>query len=521
MLEGLQEVWDGLANADLTQLIEGLGKIAGTFLRFGGQVLWYAAEFITGFFASIINGVIDDGPGALEAFGAFLSDIPNLLMSAGQVIIYQAANFGASLVRAFLGIDVSEAELQEQHKKLSSMLDSSFKAFGMKSNLADYAKQEDTKRATRLAEKALKDKEKAALKLNGTMKDGITTDKKNNDLLGITEKTFADLTGANKNLSADMSMFNGMQLADYDNMYTKMDTTGTKTDATKDKVGQLNNVANQQLLFPNYNQDRFNAFNENINISTQQLIAFQQLANGTPAQLPTQADIAPIKQITETPKLPNNTAVDKVPTTSFKQVKVAPPVPYPEVPKESTLQSTGKKIVQGIAAGIKAVNPVIGTVLGLGLDKMMGYLPQSPAKEGPLVNLTKSGENITLQIANGITRQIPVLQDAMNKVTGTINLSVQKSVNDIKMLQDTANKPMLIGNMADTKSLANINKIPTVVSTPTGGWERNDFGGRLRDTVNPNVNVTIKGDTKLTRTDLNKFGKRVFESVERSMHKGM
>lgn len=521
MLEGLQEVWDGLANADLTQLIEGLGKIAGTFLRFGGQVLWYAAEFITGFFASIINGVIDDGPGALEAFGAFLSDIPGLLMSAGQVIIYQAANFGASLVRAFLGIDVSEAELQEQHKKLSSMLDSSFKAFGMKSNLADYAKQEDTKRATRLAEKALKDKEKAALKLNGTMKDGITTDKKNNDLLGITEKTFADLTGANKNLSADMSMFNGMQLADYDNMYTKMDTTGMKTDATKDKVGQLNNVANQQLLFPNYNQDRFNAFNENINISTQQLIAFQQLANGTPAQLPTQADIAPIKQITETPKLPNNTAVDKVPTTSFKQVKVAPPVPYPEVPKESTLQSTGKKIVQGIAAGIKAVNPVIGTVLGLGLDKMMGYLPQSPAKEGPLVNLTKSGENITLQIANGITRQIPALQDAMNKATGTINLSVQKSVNDIKMLQDTANKPMLIGNMADTKSLANINKIPTVVSTPTGGWERNDFGGRLRDTVNPNVNVTIKGDTKLTRTDLNKFGKRVFESVERSMHKGM
>lgn len=531
ILEGLQDVWDGLANADLTQLVEGLGKIVGAFLRFGGQVLWYASEFIIGFFSSIIDGVIEGGPGALEAFGAFISDIPSLLMSAGQVLLYQAGNFGVSLIRSFLGIEVTEEQLKEQHRVFSNALDTTFKTFGLKSNLAEYANKEDTKRAARLVEKAQKDKERAANDLNKTVNNGLGVDKKSNDILSDLQKSMGGLTGANKNVSADMSAFKNMQIDDYTKLYTTMDTTGNKTDNTTKKVNDLNTAANQSLLFPNYDQNKFNGFNQNLDISTKK-------TNDLLAAMG-QTNLAPLQQNTTTPQQNTTTPQQNTPTTNTPSIHIisgtAPKKPILEIGTTTIKPVLDPKrvasgFIDGLVGGLlTGQNPIIAAARGIA-GGVAAFFPQSPAKTGPLVNLPTMGKNITKQIADGMRNEISSLKDVLNEITTLIDKNVSNDsikITAVKKSLDAYNKtaaeaskaakPMLIGNLSN----ANTPKIPNVITPPSNGWTRNDFGGRLKDTVNPNVNVTIKGDTKLTRTDLNKFGKRVFESVERSMHKAM
>lgn len=77
------------------------------------------------------------------------------------------------------------------------------------------------------------------------------------------------------------------------------------------------------------------------------------------------------------------------------------------------IQHQGIKIDQQLAAGISAGKPEIAQKMEkMVKENVVDYLPQSPAKRGPLVALPKMGATIVSQLAGGITTGIPTISKA-------------------------------------------------------------------------------------------------------------
>ena len=82
------------------------------------------------------------------------------------------------------------------------------------------------------------------------------------------------------------------------------------------------------------------------------------------------------------------------------------------------LFEAGKNIVQGLIDGIKAMIGAAGDAIGAVVDKVKGFLPNSPAKEGPLSGRGQtlySGQMIVEDVAKGIEASAPKVQAAMSR----------------------------------------------------------------------------------------------------------
>jgi tape measure domain-containing protein len=87
----------------------------------------------------------------------------------------------------------------------------------------------------------------------------------------------------------------------------------------------------------------------------------------------------------------------------------------------SWLLNAGKKIVQGLIDGITGMIGKVGDAIGKVASKIKGFLPFSPAKEGPLHDHPpeESGKAIGGLIAEGLTSSTPAVDAAMTNLLTT------------------------------------------------------------------------------------------------------
>lgn len=415
LVENFQKVWDGIANADLTTLSEGLGGIVGTVLRFMIQIPLIAFRIMGEFISNLIGGIIDGGPSFINALIAFLSDLPQIIASAGQVLIYQAANFGANLIRAFLGIKVSDEDLRKQHEQLAAMLDKGFGMIGKKSNLAEYAANEDAKTAARRAEKAMEKSKKSAEDLGKIVADGIKSNKSNDEILTDLGISTDDNTKAHGDVGAKMNQFKGLNLADFTDMFGKMDETNNKTLETNGSLKTLSGTAAEPLMAPNYDQNKFNAFNQNIMHSIGLLVEMRNQAamagvaaqNAQPVAAPvlTQPVVTPAPAPTQPVVTPAPAPTPTPPTKPTTYTN--PPNPVTGIGtyndgRQVNANRAGAGFGNMLASGLMmGINPVLGAASMIA-SGIAAFFPQSPAKTGPLTKLPEMGTKVAKQLAVGI-----------------------------------------------------------------------------------------------------------------------
>jgi len=440
LIENFQKVWDGLVNADLTELSEGLGGIVGTVLRILAMIPYYANQMVAKFVENLIQGIIDGGPGFIDALIAFLSDLPRIIDSAGQVLIYQASNFGANLVNSFLGIKVSDEDLRKQHENIAKIIDKGYSLIGKKSNLADYAANEDAKTAARHAKEALDKNTKSAADLGKTVASGIDSNKTNAEILADLGLSTDGVTKSNSDVGTKMDSYMGVNLDDYTDMFAKMDETNTKTQDTDTSLAGLNTTAATPLLAPNYDQNKFNAFNKEIDNSTQKLqnlqntsanvgVPLAQTGNGTyvlpyagastpstptgvntitPTQMETEwtANGSPVAPTQSTPN--SNYVNPQDPVTGIGT--------YKDVFPDTAGTGFGSILASGLLWGI---NPVLGAASTIATT-IAGFFPHSPAKTGPLTDLPVMGAEIATQLANGMNDESVLLEQSSNRLAEMI-----------------------------------------------------------------------------------------------------
>lgn len=84
------------------------------------------------------------------------------------------------------------------------------------------------------------------------------------------------------------------------------------------------------------------------------------------------------------------------------------------------LLQAGKDIIGGLIDGIKSMIPDVGGALSAVGDKIGGFLPGSPVKEGPLkvLNRDYAGGQVVQMVVSGIMSQLPALRKAMAMTMG-------------------------------------------------------------------------------------------------------
>lgn len=92
----------------------------------------------------------------------------------------------------------------------------------------------------------------------------------------------------------------------------------------------------------------------------------------------------------------------------------------------SLLYNAGRNVIQGLINGIKSMIGRIGGVMGDVAGKIRGYLPFSPAKEGPLSgsgNPMLAGQKIATMVADGMARGTGAVAAAAGGLAGAAGLS--------------------------------------------------------------------------------------------------
>lgn len=85
------------------------------------------------------------------------------------------------------------------------------------------------------------------------------------------------------------------------------------------------------------------------------------------------------------------------------------------------LRAAGRRVVQGLIDGIRSMLGRLGGAMGDIAGKIRGFLPFSPAKEGPLSgsgNPARSGEKIAAMLAGGMTSGTGMVARAASTVAG-------------------------------------------------------------------------------------------------------
>jgi hypothetical protein len=89
----------------------------------------------------------------------------------------------------------------------------------------------------------------------------------------------------------------------------------------------------------------------------------------------------------------------------------------------NTLYNAGRNLIQGLINGILSMLGPVGNAMTFIADKIKGYLPHSPAKEGPLSgdgDPLKGGQEIGDRLAAGIAMSGPTIDNAMNSAVSGI-----------------------------------------------------------------------------------------------------
>lgn len=89
----------------------------------------------------------------------------------------------------------------------------------------------------------------------------------------------------------------------------------------------------------------------------------------------------------------------------------------------SILVNAGESVIDGLVRGIRGAIGRISDVMSAVASKVKGFLPFSPAKEGPLAgrgNPEFSGRSIGRSLAKGIRSQQGAVSSAMNDLVGTV-----------------------------------------------------------------------------------------------------
>lgn len=520
-LGGFQDVFDGIMNLDLTQIGEGLGKIAGSFFRFFGQVIWYAAEFIGDFVWALIQGVATGGPDFLSALAAFLSDIPNMLISFGQVVLFSAAEFGMSFINALMGVEETDAQREDRKRKVAAMMDDAYKSVGLNSNLSGYVDDTNAKRTKREADreaqqkeltskytetgikgadkanedlidstdkatKANKDFSKSNIEMTSTVKSGIAAGKSNAEILKELGFTNVDTSKSLNGLTTDLGRTN-----------TGLGTVTSGATTTREAVEQLKAESDKKLLAPNYDQAKFNTFNQQINNTTANLQRMQSAAANANVAAPTTTQ-APVPLQTAV------TAVPKAIVGSAPTVTVTPKVSIPNS------QAAGTNIVKQIGKGVADAVGFINKPMGWALQTIVDHLPNSPAKVGPLTKLPLYGGNIVKQIAEGMLSEKDTLGNAAEQTASVIKKNM-----DAKMFFESQKKMMNEYREASKVEQLWVTKQQTLATPKQQSLSHNQQIANSQGASgvhNENFQFTFNGAQN--KQDLTKFGKQLVKKME-------
>lgn len=92
----------------------------------------------------------------------------------------------------------------------------------------------------------------------------------------------------------------------------------------------------------------------------------------------------------------------------------------------STFKSAGKGLIDAFTSGIKGAFSKATSAVKSGLSKIRNLLPFSPAKEGPLSDLDKSGESFFPTWYGGALKKVPAMTRAIGGAMGGLNKIFQK-----------------------------------------------------------------------------------------------
>lgn len=87
------------------------------------------------------------------------------------------------------------------------------------------------------------------------------------------------------------------------------------------------------------------------------------------------------------------------------------------------LYDSGQRLIQGLIDGIKSKFGPLGDVVGAAADKVRGFWPFSPAKEGPLSgrgSLYYAGQNLMTDLTGGMERKLPAVETASAQLAGAV-----------------------------------------------------------------------------------------------------
>lgn len=94
------------------------------------------------------------------------------------------------------------------------------------------------------------------------------------------------------------------------------------------------------------------------------------------------------------------------------------------------LYGAGGRLIQSLIDGIKSKFGALGGVVGSVAEKVRGFWPFSPAKEGPLSgrgSLYYAGQNLMTDLTGGMQRKLPAVESASNQLASALGTGARGS----------------------------------------------------------------------------------------------